>query len=106
MESKELIADKIAEICDIITFKTVTTQEDKQMLVGEMMVLAGMIGQDVLSLADEYYRGIKSERLDYDGDKKTETTIPPDYGYVFELDDYGDLRLVLKKVRGKKDADV
>ena len=63
MDAKELIADKIAEICDIITFKTDTTESEKRMLVGELMVLAGMIGQDVLSLADEYYRGIKAERL-------------------------------------------
>lgn len=128
MDSREVIADKIAEICDIITFKTDTTMSEKGMLVGEMMVLAGMIGQDVLRLADEYYRGIRAERLDYDGDKdvspdyffetnpwnkqyvdidinkdaKTETTLPPDHQYVFELDDYGDLRLVVKKVRGKK----
>jgi hypothetical protein len=62
MEGRELIADKIAEICDIITYKTNATDSEKRMLVGELMVLAGMIGQDVLSLADEYYRGIKEER--------------------------------------------
>lgn len=62
MEGRELIADKIAEICDIITYKTNATDSEKRMLVGEMMVLAGMIGQDVLTLSDEYFRGIASER--------------------------------------------
>ncbi len=62
MEGRELIADKIAEICDIITYKTNATDSEKRMLVGELMVLAGMIGQDVLTLSDEYFRGITSER--------------------------------------------
>ena len=79
MDSKEVIADKIAEICDIITFKTDMTMSEKGMLVGEMMILAGMIGQDVLSLADEYYRGIRAERFDYGGDHDGDHAISPDY---------------------------